>query len=221
MRYDLSVAHTVSGCLLAVLLAGDAAVGYESTLALRSVDEAIALGRSPIDATRVRYHQPYRLHVGRAPVDYIEIVTPFRRVELAAEERARAGNRLFGQREALAALADHLEQVDVVVEMTFHPLNTYVNVPAYDVAFTRAGSAASIDPVGIQRLPRFGARVEGVPYPYPVAPAIPSGSQPLLGGTLIGRFDARRLDPDGVYDVVVGDSGKELARARVNLGMLR
>lgn len=204
-----------------MLLAGGAAAGYAPTLDLRSIEEAIALGQSRIDAARVRFHQPYRLHVGRAPVDYIEIVTPFRRVALAAEERARTGGRLFGQRDALATLAGHMEQIDLIVEMTFHPFNVYINVPPYDVALAGPGSAVRIDPVDIQRLSRFGARVEGVPYPYPDAPILPPGSQPLLGGTVIAHFDTRRLDPAGAYDVVVGESGKELARARVNLGKLR
>jgi len=43
----------------------------------------------------------------------------------------------------------------------------------------------------------------------------------MLGGTVIASFDSERLDTRGVYDAVVEESGKELARTRVDLGNLR
>jgi hypothetical protein len=43
----------------------------------------------------------------------------------------------------------------------------------------------------------------------------------MLGGTVVAGFDALGLDAAGVYEVVVREQGKELARARVNLGNLR
>lgn len=206
------------------MLAGGAAAGYEPDPDRRSIEDAIAIGQSRIDATRVRFHRPYRIPVGQPLVDYIEIVTPFRRVELAAEARARAGNRLFGQREALATLAAAREQIELFVEMTFHPLNTYLGVPSYDVALAGVGAAGPpIEPREIQRVPRYGARVEGLPLPSPLpaTPLVPRGSEPLLGGTVIARYDGRLLNPTGVYDVVVSESRKELVRARVDLGNLR
>jgi len=82
-------------------------VAYERAPDLRSIDEAVALGQSRDEAVRRRFHQPYRINIGRPPLDYIDLVTPFRRVELAVEERARLGDRLFRQRDALTALAEH------------------------------------------------------------------------------------------------------------------
>jgi hypothetical protein len=188
VRYDRSVAHAVSRCLLAAFLAVGAAAGYEQTLDQRAIDEALALGHSRIDAVKLRFRQPYRLPVGRPPVDYIEIVTPFRRVELLAEERTRVGDRLLGQREVLTALAGRLDRLDVVVELTFHPLNSYVGVPSYDVVFARPGSKAGIDPADIQRIPRFGSRIEGLPDPYATAPSVPN-RQPAN----VGRSYRRRI----------------------------
>jgi hypothetical protein len=223
VRYDASVAHTVLRCLLALLFAGSAVAGFEQALDRRLIDEAIAIGDSRIEAVRTRYHQPYRTQVARPPIDYIDIVTPFRRVALLAEDRARAGDRPFGQREAIAALGDRSDVVEILIEMTFHPLNVFVGVPAYDVELAPASSATRIDPLQIGRIPRFGARVEGVPLPsaYPEAPRLPGGSQPLLGGTIVAGYRAGALNPNGVYEVVVSEKGKELARARVNLGSLR
>ena len=70
--------------------------------------------------------------------------------------------------EALDLLAAAPDQIDFYVELTFHPLNTYIGVPAYDVRLLRsAAGAAAIDPRTLERFPRYGARVEGLPLPYP------------------------------------------------------
>ena len=43
----------------------------------------------------------------------------------------------------------------------------------------------------------------------------------MLGGTIVATFSGEALNPNGVYDIVVRESGKELARAGVNMGALR
>lgn len=209
--------------LLVVLCAGNGVAAFEPTLDPRLVDEAIAIGQSRIEAVHTRYHQPYRIRVARSPIDYIDVVTPFRRVALLAEERARAGDRRFGQRAAITALGDGPALLEFLVEMTFHPLNVFIGVPAYDVELVEASSTIPIHPLRFARVPRAGARVEGAPppSPYPQFPGMLGGSQPLAGGTIVAGFDAGALNPTGGYDVVVSEKGKELARARVNLGILR
>jgi hypothetical protein len=47
------------------------------------------------------------------------------------------------------------------------------------------------------------------------------GGQPLTGGTIVVRLDGRMVDPDGIYDVLIVDQGKELARARLDVRALR
>jgi len=194
---------------------------YERTLDPRAIEQALSIGLSRIDADRERFHRPYQTIVNRAPVDWIDIVTPFRRVALEAESRTRAGARLFGQREALEALASAPERVDVIVELSFHPLNTFVGVPDYGVVLMQDG--LPLQPQNIERVPRFGPRVGGtlLPYPWRGGVRIPRGSEPLLGGTIVAQFDGAQLTPDGTYDVVIADAGKELARGRVNFGSVR
>ena len=193
----------------------------EQALDRRSIDEAIGVGHSRIKAVRTRYHEPYRIQVARPPIDYVDVVTPFRRVAWLAEERAQAGGRLV-QREAIALLGDRSTLVEFLVEMTFHPLNVLLRVPDYDVELTTA-AATRINPLRIQRVPRFGARVDGVPRgaQYAGVTSLLGESQPMLGGTIAATFSAGTLNPTGVYDVVVSENGNELARARVNLGTLR
>jgi hypothetical protein len=209
--------------VVAVLVAFATAIGaFEPSLDLRSLSEAIDLGQSRIDDMRSRFHAAYHIDVMQAPVDYIEVVTPFRRIALDAEAHTRAGERLYGQREALATLGDNPSRLDIVVELTFHPLNNYVGVPALTVALMPPGGK-TIEPRTISRVPRFGPRLSGMPLPYPYATssAAPQGSQPLLGGSIVAAFDGTALDARGTYVTVIRDSGKDVAKATMDLARLR
>jgi hypothetical protein len=106
--------------------------------------------------------------------------------------------------------------------MTFHPLNTFVGVPDYAVSLRALVDAPALLPRQISRIPRFGPRLSTArPYPYSIGTSAPNGSQPLLGGTIVATFDGLALDAQGTYGVVISDSDKELARARVDFAKLR
>ncbi|MGE0444931.1 MAG: hypothetical protein AB7P99_06855 [Vicinamibacterales bacterium] len=194
---------------------------YERPLDPGSINQAIAIGISTSDPDRARFHRPYHVDIGRAPVDWIDVITPFRRVVLGAERHTRDGGRLYGQRDAMALLATAPEQLDIVVELTFHPLNTYVGVPPYTVLLVRGD--ARVEPASLERVPRFGPRMTGTPLPYPFGGGarLPLGTEPLLGGVVAAHFEGSSLALDGTYDVVVSEGQSELARARVNFGALR
>lgn len=187
-----------------------------------AVDAAVTLGQSRTERERLRFHADYRLTIKRPPIDYVEIITPFRRVVLAAEARALVGDRRFGQRQALELLSAADGQLDVRVELTFHPLNTYVGVPEYEVQLVASGGRTPIAPVSVEGIPRYGARVDGAPVFLPASGAADGGKgQPLLGGTVVAHFDGRALDATGRYDVIVEDAGKELGRVSVDFSKLR
>ena len=210
--------------LLALLAATTELSSFDQPLDPRSLSEAIDIGQSRFDNERSRFHALYRLRVARAPIDYIEVVTPFRRVALEAEVHTRAGQRLFGQREALAALGTDPSRVDIVVELTFHPLNTFVGVPNYTVVLQPTKEGPALLPQRTDRVPRFGQRLSGtssLPYPYSANTAAPAGSQPMLGGSLVTAFDGQALEARGSYWVVVSDGRTELARAQLNFAALR
>jgi hypothetical protein len=211
-----------TGLLLAALLASSASAGaFEQALDPRSLAEAIELGQSRIDDMRSRLHAAYRVEVMQPPVDTIDVVTPFRRVALDAEARTRAGERLYGQREALALLGDNPSRVDVVVELTFHPLNNYVGVPDFTVGLVAAGGAR-IEPSAISRAPRFGPRLSSaLPYPYLTGGAGPQNGTALSGGLVVASFDGRALDANGTYVVLIREGGKDVTKASVNFGRLR
>jgi hypothetical protein len=209
--------------MVAVFLLVAPLTAVERPLRPETLFEAIAIGQSGLESRRTEFHQPYRLPIGQAPLDYVDVVTPFRKVVLATEARLRAGERLFGQRDALALLGDNPDDVEFRLELTFHPMNTFIGVPTYEVTLNDIRTGAPMEPRRVDRLPRFGPRVEGRPAPSPTqGVGIARGAtQPLLGGTIVAIFDGKQLDPRGVYDVLVSEAGSTLARGRVDLSRLR
>lgn len=196
---------------------------FDQALDPSSLAEAIQIGQSRIDDVRSRFHAPYRIDVMQAPVDYVEVVTPFRRIALDAEAHTRAGGRLYGQREALATLGDNPSRLDLIAELTFHPLNNYVGVPNFTVSLISAAGVI-VTPRNVERIPRFGPRLSGMPLPYPYVAGTtgaPQSSQPLLGGSLVATFDGTALDPRGAYVMLIRESEKDVAKAPVNFGRLR
>jgi hypothetical protein len=214
---------------LAVLLAAGVllpggATAIQPDIDLTAIDEAIAIGRSAIATERVRLHRTYRIAVEKAPIDYLELVTPFRRIVLATQERAERGQRGFGQKDALALLATAPGELDVYVELTFHPFNTYVGVPDYLVEITNARKTV-VEAKRMDRISRWTPRVDGLPLS-----AVPGNAsavlkapnqQPLLGATVIATFDLRDLEARGRADIVVSEAGRDLARVPVDLGLMR
>ena len=211
-----------TGLVLAALLTCSATAGaFEQALDARSLAEAIELGLSRIDDMRSRFHAAYRVEVMQPPVDTIDVITPFRRIALDSESHTRAGERLYGQREALAALGDNPARLDIVVELTFHPLNNYVGVPDFIVTLVAPGGAR-IEATAISRAPRFGPRVSSaLPYPYLTGGAGPQNGSVLTGGLVVASFDGKALDPNGTYIAQITEGGKDVTKASVNFGRMR
>lgn len=208
--------------LIAVLAVGRSGISaFETGLDRRALEDALSIGQSRVDTIRSRFHQPYRLLVGVAPIDFVDVVTPFRKVVLAAETNAKAGGRQFGLKDAQQTLGDGTA-LALHVELTFHPFNTFIGVPGYTVAL--AAGPQVLSATSLDRIPRFGPRVEGVPVPAtPSAGSLvlPPGSQPLTGGTLIARFSTTDLDPRGVYEMRVLDGTMVIGRAKIDFARLR
>jgi hypothetical protein len=212
-----------AAALALAVVAAPAGVAFEPVLGRRAIEEAIEIGHSRIEQLRARFHAPYRTLVDRAPVDYIETVTPFRKVVLAAEMRARSGQRSLSQLEAQQLLATDPEEVGFHIELTFHPHNTFIGVPAYEVVVTD-DRGAPVPVRSLERVPRFGPRLD--PYPFPQLPspggvAPPKSSQPLSGGTIIVRVSGATLGNAQCVLTIITDAGFTLAQARIDLSRFR
>jgi hypothetical protein len=200
--------------------------GVETRLDTTAIGQAVSLGQTSFASDLVRFHQAYRVAVAVPPFDYVEIVTPFRRIVLAAQSRARAGDRRFGQREAQQITADTAGQIEIFGELTFHPLNTYVLVPAYAVRLT-SGASDVVLPRNVDSTPRYGPRVEGSLVPYAAGPlpggALPGRAQPMQGATVRAVFDAEAIGRrcDRGCSVVFEERSKEPIRIPIALGSVR
>jgi hypothetical protein len=202
-----------------LMVAPIALTAVQKNLDFMAVDEALMLVRSGTPSELARFNQPYRVTVGAAPVDYLEVVTPFRAIVLAGSAKRAVGDRSFGQRQALDMLQESGSSLDVYVEMTFNPLNTFIGVPEYQVAL--AGKGTQVASLETRRISRGTPRFEGPPaVPVPRATNIPLGTR-LLGATVIARFDLAAIDTTGTYEVVVRLSGEDVARAPIGLGNMR
>jgi hypothetical protein len=95
-------------------------------------------------------------------------------------------------------------------------------VPEYSAQLIDV-KGARIEPRTVDRVPRYGPRVNASPFPIaaPGAPALPGQSQPMTGATMFVRFDGRLLNATGGYEIAVTEGKKELARTRVDLARLR
>jgi len=207
-------------------LATTVARGVELRLDAQAIGQALSLGQTAFVADLTRFHQPYRVDVMRTPVDYVEIVTPFRRIVLAAQARARAGDRRFGQREALEIEAAAPRQIDLYAELTFHPLNTFVLVPSYRIRVLPP-SGGTLEPRNFNGMPRYGPRVDGglVPYTPTQLPggAVPGRSQPMLGATIVASFDGDALTAacNRRCEMVIDEEGKTRVQVPLGLANLR
>jgi hypothetical protein len=216
------------GKAIAVALLSAIGLGaVELDLDPREVLEAVALGQSSFENDRLQFHRPYHFDIRRPPLDAVDVVTPFRRVEIAAEIRALAGDRRFGQRDGLALLDRFPRQVSVHAEFTFHPQNTLVLVPSYAVRWLTA-SGARVEPALLDASPRYFPKTGTGALPTPpgagmVPPSLPGRSQPLLGATVVAFFDgAALLKPeDPAREVVIEEAGQQLARFPIELARLR
>lgn len=191
-----------------------------------TISQAVALGQTAIDADLTKVHRPYRLDVARPPVDYLDVVTPFRRIVLAAQAKWRAGDRRWGQRQAMELEAAAPRQIDLYAELTFHPLNTFVLVPPYRMRVAPP-SGGLIEPRNASSLPRYGPRVDGglvpfTPTPLPGGPA-PGRSQPMLGATLVASFDGDALAAACTRrcDVLIEEEGKSRVLVPLSLAELK
>lgn len=215
----------VSAFVLSLGLASTAGrPAFVAALDTQAIQDAIAIGHSSIESERRRFHQPYRVSSARAPVDFVDVITPFRRVVMAAEARARQGDHRFGQRDALELLSREGAYLTIRAEFTFHPLNTFATVPDYRLVLIKQGQLP-VAPSGSERLARFGPRTnDDLPTesaPGGFAQLTPGRSQPMLGATLVATFERDRIDARGSYEVVVSEAGRELTRAGVDMARLR
>ena len=200
-------AMTVWLLCLALWQAGPAAINRR--LGSEDIRRATELARWPhTDAERQQFHARYVVAVNSPMVDgfsveRIEVMTPFRRLELIAEEHARI-NDLFargGLHDAEEALKPWRDQVSILAHLRFDLTKAILGVPEVAIAVE-----------GTVRVFPFAVDSQGV-YNGPW------DRQVLVGGIVEATFDLQDVDQT-TRPVVVISSGKDIARAPVNFGAI-
>jgi hypothetical protein len=219
----------LAGAAIAVLTAvAPPTQAIEANLPMQGVDDAIVFARMARHDVRRAFHDRY-IRTPGGTVTRISLVSEYRRVVLRTEERIRLGNRNYTVRQMTDELDPWRGQLEVIVDLTFHPQNTYVGVPLIDVLLAPLDGEGDRTPriaEKTDRIPRFGGFFDPPPpdapwWPFPPpAETVTVRRETVTGGWVLARFDAAPL-ASGRYDVVVKDAATTLGSAAFDLGALR
>jgi len=204
-RRVLTAAPVTIACLaLIVTLPGTA--GLEVPLSQDGIERALIVGRA-FDAERARFHRPYLVSLNDATVEQIEVITEFRRVVLLQEDRIRHGDHMFGLRQAEDALAPWRGRLTLVTRLRFHPLNTYVAAPLFEIAIGTPPMIA----LDVRRTILYAAQGE-----HPRRGA----SIPLAGAVVEADFEAASIGQTSrVVRVALDD--KDVIRTTIDFSRLQ
>jgi hypothetical protein len=170
------------GAVLCGLPAAPSAL--EVNIDQRAMVGAIGLARAS-EGRRAAFHSRYTFDLGDPPAERMEIVTEFRRLVQAVEERVESDRAAFTLTEAERLLAPWRGKLTVVFHLRFHPQTAVVTMPPYDVRVLGMATERPIhplDPLDVVRRPLYGTP----PSPLPGIP----GTQPLGGAVIEATFDA-------------------------------
>jgi hypothetical protein len=193
---------------LASLVAGVLLVAQPSLVALieepsdRDIANALNMARAS-ETIRTTFHKPYILPYTDDTIERIEIVTEFRRFVLSAEEHLAAGNWMLGRggfdqkgRTLKDLLRPFAGRVSVRARLRFHPHNSYVALPPFDIL------------VGEPTL----VVEQSTRTPHVVAASREGNTRDFIyGATIESFFDAHAVK-GRVLPVRIISKGKELAR---------
>ncbi len=172
----------------------------------RDMANALNLATSS-ESIRAHFHAPYVVPFKDATVEQFDVITEFRRLVLAAEEQLQAGNWMLGRggfdqkgRTLRDLLKPFAGQVSIRVRLRFHPHNSYVTLPAFDILLGEPTLVAEQTTRTPHVLPASG---DGKPRDF------------IYGATIETSFDARAIN-DRTLPVRIVSEGKELARTTID-----
>ncbi len=211
-----SLALVGSGCLAALAVAADggrvaaARPSLELSPDRIAIERAVRIGRGP-EAQLQAFEEPYRIRLGGPTFMELEVVTPFRRVVLAARQRQLLQDSTWGYSEAAAVLQPYRGLVTLILRVALSPANVDYTLPAFDMAvYPRPGAGPNrLQPIEVRRLPQ-----------YITGQLAPAGS-PVLGGLIEETFDAAPLQAEGAALVGLFADGREVQRVPVDFNSLR
>lgn len=198
--------------LAAALLVAQAPIAaLTEVLSERDVAYALNIANGS-DASRALFHAPYVVAVDDPLVEHLEVITEFRRFVLAAEDQAKAGNWMMargGFDQKGRSLKDLLRplggQVSIRAQLRFHPQNSYVTLPAFDMLLGEPTLLA----INVARTPHI-TPATGEP-----------GTRDVIDGATIEVFYNAPTVGDRTLPVRLFSEGRELARVSVDFSRVQ
>jgi hypothetical protein len=183
------------------------------SLGPQDVERALAIARRS-EAERARFHSHYRFPMNDATVTQVEVITEFRRVVIAGEDRLRQGDWMFtqGTRAAETAVRQWHGQLAIVAQLRFNPLNTYVTVPSLDMTVGDSFAEGTVPPLAAHTTPQYS-------LPFPVLGKKTVTTTSLVGAVLETAFAASAIGQT-VRRVSVLMEEKELTRTTIDFAAI-
>ncbi len=163
------------------------------------------------EATRARFHAPYRVVIDDPMIHQLEIITEFRSFVLASEDQVKAGNWMMARggydskgRTIKSLLRPRIGQVSIRAQLQFHPHNNYTTLPAFDILLGEPTLLA----LDSTRTPVMMTGTDGSPS---------SG----FSGAIIETFYNAPTIADRVLPLRLLFEGKEIARLSVDFSRIQ
>jgi len=195
----------------ALLLVQPPVAALTEELTDRDIASALNVANTS-ETTRKLFHAPYIVAIKDATVEQLEVITEYRRYALAAEEQSELGNWMMARggfdqkgRTLKELLQPFAGQVSIRARLRFHPHNSYVTLPPFDIMLGE---------------PTLVAR-QAMRTPH-VTPASGDGKSRdfIHGATIETTFDAVEIG-DRVMAVRIVSEGKEVVRAMVDFSRVQ
>lgn len=192
-----------------------ALAGIQVDIDRPAIEEAGAIARDRRGNAAARFHARYIDLPGGPKVARLEVITEFRRAVLFAEERVRQGDFTWTASTIERALGPYRGRLTIVVEVRLPPMNILARPPAYSAALsTRAdGSDVEVKSGGIRPIDTRTTPI------FP--PGISEPGAPIQGARVELDFDARSLDPNGRYVLIVFEEETRLDPMTIDLSRYR
>jgi hypothetical protein len=193
--------------LLSMPLGGSAII---ESLTDADISRALTLANGPA-AARTAFHKPYITELDGPIIEQVEVITEFRRFVLAAEEQLEAGNWMMGRgstdqkgRTLKDVLGKASGQLLVRARLRFHPMNSFVNLPPFDILL----GEPTLLPIATTRVPN-------------VTPASADRrTRPIIhGATIETAFNAPSVN-NRTLPVRIISAGDEIGRVVVDFSKL-
>jgi hypothetical protein len=194
----------------ALSIANAAAVNV--TLSAADTQRALAAAGGT-DAARAQFHKPYIFAITGSMIHEIQVLTPFRRTVMAAEDALKRGDwavahgaRALDGRSVADSVKPWERKVTLVANLQFDGLHTYVSVPRCEVILDGLPVLTSLDrrttPLSSQPFSSRGTTTTS-----------------LVGAVIEADFDAEGVAQTSRSAVVICN-GKDIARASIDFSRL-